>query len=99
MRKTHNRAVLTARASRRADRPTPARSVGTNPGARTSTTVFATGPVRRSSAMKLTATQKNSDTGRQSEWCRPMDYFTDPLWGQTVTNQSDSGRNRQGVKR
>lgn len=51
------------------------------------TPVYATGPVRRSSAVSLTATQRNSE-GRPSEWSRSMDFFTDPKWSQTVRSQN-----------
>lgn len=60
---------------------------GTDLRARTSTPVYATGPIRRSRAVKMTATQKNSDTGRASEWNRSAYYFTDPKWSQTMGNR------------
>lgn len=47
------------------------------------TPVYATGPVRRSSAVKLTATQRNSE-GRRSEWSASPEFFTDPKWSRTV---------------
>lgn len=40
---------------------------------------------RRSSAVKMTAAQKNSQ-GRRSEWAMPSDFFTDPKWDRTVTS-------------
>lgn len=43
----------------------------------------AAGAIRRSRALKLTATQKNSE-GRTSEWSMSPEFFTDPKWGKTV---------------
>lgn len=40
--------------------------------------------MRRSKAVKMTATQKNSQ-GRTSEWARSPEFFTDPKWDRTVT--------------
>lgn len=48
------------------------------------TPVYATGPVKRSRALKLTATQKNSE-GRTSEWSMSPEFFTDPKWSATVS--------------
>lgn len=58
------------------------RNVGpasTDLASRTGTPVYATGPIRRSRAMKLTAAQKN-DLGRASEWNRSTEFFTDARW-------------------
>lgn len=30
----------------------------------------------------------SGDAGYKSEWSRPMDYFTDQRWSQTVSNQN-----------
>lgn len=66
----------------------PIRSVGTNPGARTSTLVYATGSVRRSRGTSLTSTQRNSE-GRMSEWSMTPEFFTDPKWSATAyTNKA-----------
>lgn len=40
---------------------------------------------RKSSAVKLTATQRNSE-GRTSEWSRSPYFFSDPKWDRTVTS-------------
>lgn len=88
MRKSHNRSVIAERAAL-ANRPgaTPS-TVGTNVAARPSTVVqHCEGPVRRSRALKLTATQKNSDTGKSSEWNDSVSFFTCPKWDQTVQSQ------------
>lgn len=75
-----NRAVMAARAAQNfPSKP----HVGTLP-LTSPTPVYATGPVRRSTAIKMTATQRNSE-GRTSEWNMSMDYFTDPKWGLTVS--------------
>lgn len=73
-----NRSVIAARATRSTPNLTAFPFGSPTP-------VYATGPVRRSSAVKLTATQRNSE-GRTSEWNMSMDYFTDPKWSQTVSS-------------
>jgi hypothetical protein len=81
MRSTHNRAVLAARAAG-ATRSTPARTVAVNPALRLDTTQVRTGPIRRSRAVKMTATQRN-DLGQHSEWNASMWFWTDPAWSLT----------------
>lgn len=49
-----------------------------------STVVYATGPIRRSRAIPLTATQRNSE-GRRSEWSASPEFFTDPKWSATCS--------------
>ena len=70
-----NRAVIAARATR----STPTLP----PHLRPVSTTYATGPVKRSRALPLTATQRNSE-GRRSEWSASPEFFTDPKWGTTV---------------
>ena len=41
---------------------------------------------RRSRAVKLTATQRNSE-GRRSEWSRSADFWTDAKWSATVSSR------------
>lgn len=78
-----NRAVIAARTTQ-----TPVHrahgTVGTNPALRPGTVVTESGHVRRSRAVKMTGAQRNS-LGHPSEWNRPVDYFTDPAWDQTVS--------------
>lgn len=82
-----NRSVMAARAAKRRATPSTG-SVGTNPALRPGTTVHATGHVRRSRAVSLTATQRNSE-GRKSEWSASPEFFTDPKWSATChTNRA-----------
>lgn len=81
-----NRAVMARRAASRPPRRGSA-SPSTNPALRPSTIVTGTGHVKKSTALKLTATQKNSQ-GRPSEWNTSMEFFTDPKWSQTVRSQN-----------
>lgn len=73
-----NRAVMAQRAAKR-----PVRTADL-PMLRANHIPIRTGPIRRSTAVKMTATQRNSE-GKSSEWNRSMDYFTDPKWGRTVS--------------
>lgn len=78
MRSGHNRAVIAARASA----STPNRVALLRPD----TMPIRTGPVRRTTAAPLTPMQRNSE-GRRSEWSASPNYWTDPAWSQTVSNQ------------
>lgn len=78
----HNRAVLAARAGVRRNPGTPATDVA----ARVLAPSTGTGPVRRSSAVRMTAAQRDSE-GNRSAWAASPYYFTDPKWDQTVTSQ------------
>lgn len=76
-----------ANRARIAERVTGARTstgtVATNPAMRPATVVaHCAGPIRRSRATKMTATQRNSEGG-WSEWNASMHYFTDPKWSAT----------------
>lgn len=70
----------------KAARVVPSASPSTNLAARRTVTKGAPGAIRRSTALKLTATQRNSE-GRVSEWSMSPEFFTDPKWSQTVTSQ------------
>lgn len=74
-----NRSVLAARAAANG-------RTGKHGSVLPPSTGTATGPVKRSRALKLTATQRNSE-GRMSEWSMSPEFFTDPKWSQTVTSQ------------
>ena len=82
MRKSHNRAVIAARAT--ASTPTP--RVNSVPMLRPDSKPIRTGPVRRTTCAPLTAMQRDS-TGKMSAWAASPYYFTDPKWSQTVQNQ------------
>lgn len=84
-----DRSVIAARAALRASRSTDVR-VSRNPALRSATVVHATGAIRRSRAVSLTATQRNSE-GKRSEWSASPEFFTDPKWGQTVGTQYTGG--------
>lgn len=78
-----DRSVIAARAARRSGARRSTGTVGTNPARRDTTQVYATGPVRRSTAVTLTATQRNSE-GKRSEWSASPQFFTDPRWSLTA---------------
>jgi hypothetical protein len=80
-----NRARIAERAGIRRN----AGPVGIDPAARSAmpTHPMAAGVVRRSRALPMTGAQRNSE-GRISEWTRSPDYFTDPAWAYTVSEQS-----------
>lgn len=84
-----NRSVMAARAAQNGlTQPRRNRgTTGTDPSARPSTVIqHCEGPVRRSTAMKMTGAQRNSE-GRRSEWSASPEFFTDPKWSQTVSSQ------------
>lgn len=84
MRKSQvNRSVVAARAASRPARDTSTAPVSRNLGARPSTRVTPSGYVKRSRAVPLTATQRNSE-GKRSEWSASPQFFTDPKWSRTV---------------
>lgn len=87
MRSTHNRALIEARIPG-TPRPRPT-TPGTNPAMRTPgpSHPMAAGVVLRTRCAPMTGAQRNS-LGRMSEWSRSPEYFTDPKWGWTVTEQS-----------
>jgi len=78
MRKSHNRSVIAARASRSTPNDVPM--------LRPHTAQITTGPVRRTTAAPLTSMQRDS-TGRVSAWAASPYFFTDPKWDQTVGSQ------------
>lgn len=62
--------------------------VSRNLAARTSPVKGAIGPVRRSRALPLTATQRRGDgSGARSDWSASPEFFTDPAWSQTLHNR------------
>jgi len=71
-----NRAVIAARAK--------APTSNDVPMLRTSIHTTGTGPVRRSRAVRLTATQRNSQ-GARSEWSMSQNYWTVSAWDKTVS--------------
>lgn len=81
--RAQKRAIRARRAAALPIRPGGA-TPSTNPALRQITTVTATGHVKRSTAVKMTATQRDSE-GNRSAWNDSMDYFTDPKWGRTVS--------------
>lgn len=78
MRSGHNRAVIAARATASTANDVPMLRPDTGP--------IATGPVRRTRCAPLTPMQRDS-TGKRSAWNDSPTFFTDPAWGQTVSNQ------------
>lgn len=77
-----NRAVVAARATS----STPNLTRFNRAMLRPTSASTATGPVRRSTAVRMTAIQRNSE-GKRSEWNDSTEFFTCPKWSQTVTSQ------------
>ena len=83
-----NRAVVAARAELRPVKSSGARA-STNLLLRPAPLPIHTGPGGRRPKARMTGAQRNS-LGQRSEWSMSQNYFTDPAWSQTVSNQRDT---------
>lgn len=72
-----NRAIIAARAKAPISNDIPM--------LRPSMPMSGTGPIRRSRAVRMTGTQRNSE-GQRSEWAMSQNCWTDPAWSRTVSS-------------